>query len=92
MPDLQFYVGRGLDQPDRFVTLTVSHVAPEARAARSVCVRADPLAAPVIRANYLQDPEDVDALVRGVKLARKLAGLVGLRRPARRRRSIPDPG
>ena len=31
---------------------------------------ADPLAAPIIRANYLQEQADVDALVRGVKLAR----------------------
>jgi choline dehydrogenase len=31
---------------------------------------ADPLAAPIIRANYLQDEADVNALVRGVKLTR----------------------
>ena len=31
---------------------------------------ADPLAAPIIRANYLQEQADVNALVRGVKLAR----------------------
>ena len=30
-PDLQFYVGRGLDQPDRFVTITVSLVRPRSR-------------------------------------------------------------
>ncbi|MEZ5285010.1 MAG: GMC family oxidoreductase N-terminal domain-containing protein [Vicinamibacterales bacterium] len=30
-PDLQFYVGRGLDQPDRFITITVSLVRPESR-------------------------------------------------------------
>lgn len=68
-PDLQFYVGRGVDTPDRFITITVSLVWPKSRGEirlRSV----DPLAAPMIRANYLQDPADVNALVRGVKLAR----------------------
>ena len=34
---------------------------------------ADPLAAPIIRANYLQEQADVDALVQGVKLARWFA-------------------
>ena len=54
MPDLQFYVGRGLDQPDRFVTLTVSHTAPRSRGTLRLRSK-DPLEAPVIRANYLQD-------------------------------------
>ena len=40
------------------------------RAAKSLLRSADPLAAPIIRANYLQEQADVDALVRGVKLAR----------------------
>jgi choline dehydrogenase len=72
IPDLQFYVGRGLDQPDRFITLTVSHAAPKSRGV--IRLRsADPLAAPQIRANYLQDPSDIEALVRGVHLVRKLA-------------------
>jgi choline dehydrogenase len=70
-PDLQFYVGRGLDQPDRFVTITVSLVRPYSRG--SVRLRSnDPAAAPVIRGNYLQDSRDVDALVRGVRLTRDL--------------------
>jgi choline dehydrogenase len=68
-PDIQFYVGRGLDQPDRFITITVSLVQPQSRG--TVTLRsADPLAAPIIRANYLQDSADVTALVRGVHLAR----------------------
>ncbi len=70
-PDLQFYVGRGLDQPDPFVTITVSHVTPRSRGA--IRLRsADPLAAPLVQFNYLQDPGDAAALVRGVELARKL--------------------
>lgn len=72
MPDLQFYVGRGLDQPDRFITLTVSHVAPKSRGLIQLR-SADPQEAPVIRAHYLQDPADVAALVQGVHLIRRLA-------------------
>jgi choline dehydrogenase len=68
-PDLQFYIGRGLETPDRFITITVSLVFPRSRG--EVTLRsADPLAAPIIRANYLQEQADVEALVRGVKLAR----------------------
>jgi choline dehydrogenase len=68
-PDLQFYVGRGVDTPDRFITITVSLVFPRSRG--EITLRsADPLAPPVIRANYLQEQADVNALVRGVKLAR----------------------
>ena len=68
-PDLQFYVGRGLETPDRFITITVSLVFPQSRG--SITLRsADPTAAPVIRANYLQQERDVKALVQGVKLAR----------------------
>jgi len=68
-PNLQFYVGRGVETPDKFITITVSLVQPRSRGdvrLRSV----DPLAAPIIRANYLQEDADVAALVQGVKLAR----------------------
>jgi choline dehydrogenase len=68
-PDLQFYVGRGLETPDRFITITVSLVFPQSRG--SIMLRSsDPLAAPIIRANYLQEERDVKALVQGVKMAR----------------------
>ena len=68
-PDLQFYVGRGTETPDRFVTITVSLVQP--KSSGEVRLRsADPLAPPIIRANYLQEEADVTALVRGVHLAR----------------------
>jgi choline dehydrogenase len=68
-PDLQFYVGRGLDQPDRFVTITVSLVQPQSRG--EIRLRsADPMAAAIIRGNYLQEQADVNALVRGMHLAR----------------------
>lgn len=72
LSDLQFYVGRGLDQPDRFVTITVSHVTPRSRG--TIRLRsADPLAPPLIQCNYLDDRADGAAFVQGVHLARKLA-------------------
>lgn len=68
-PDLQFYVGRGTEAPDKFITITASLVWPKSRG--EVRLRsADPLAPPIIRANYLQEQADVNALVRGVHLAR----------------------
>ena len=67
--ELQFYVGRGLDQPDDFVTITASLVQTASRG--SVVLRsADPLEPPVIHAGYLRAQSDVDALVQGVHLAR----------------------
>lgn len=70
-PDLQFYVGRGLEQADDMVTITVSLVRPESRG--SLALRsADPLAAPLIRANYLQADADTAALVYGARLTRQL--------------------
>jgi choline dehydrogenase len=69
VPDLQFYVGRGTETPDKFITITVSLV--QARSRGEVRLRsADAAAPPIIRANYLQEQADVNALVRGVHLAR----------------------
>jgi choline dehydrogenase len=71
-PDIQFYVGRGLDTPDQFVTLTVVMSQPASRG--TVTLRSgDPLAAPVIAANYLSESSDLEALVHGVRLARDIA-------------------
>jgi choline dehydrogenase len=72
-PDLQFYVGRGLDTPDPFVTLTVALSAPASRGA--VTLRsADPLAAPQITPNYFAEPADLEAMVEGVLLAQAIGG------------------
>lgn len=69
IPDLQFYVGRGLETPDTFVTITISIVQPKSRG--EVRLRSsDPTAAPIIRGNYLREQADVDVMVKGVKLAR----------------------
>jgi choline dehydrogenase-like flavoprotein len=71
-PDLQFYVGRGIDTPDPTVTLTVALSRPASRG--RVSLRStDPSAAPLIQPNYLAEVRDVDALVEGVRLARALA-------------------
>ena len=70
-PDLQFYVGRGLDQPDSFITITVSLVRPESRG--TVRLRSsNPEDKPVIRGGYLSDARDVTALLEGLRLARAL--------------------
>jgi len=70
--DLQFYIGRGLETPDRFVTITASLTRPRSRG--EVRLRSsDPLAAPIIRPNYLQEEADLRALMRGVHLARFFA-------------------
>jgi choline dehydrogenase len=72
-PDLQFYVGRGLDVVDEFITLTVALSGPRSRG--SLALRsANPDDGPIIRAGYFSDPADLDALVTGVQLARSLAG------------------
>ncbi len=69
-PNLQFYVGRGLDQPEAVVTITASLVRPESRG--SVALRSgNPLAAPVLRADYLQADADTAALIQGARLARE---------------------
>jgi choline dehydrogenase len=69
--DLQVMVGRGLDQADDFVTITVSHLKPRSRGAVTLAA-ADPDAVPRIRMNYLSDPHDVEVLLEGVALARRL--------------------
>jgi choline dehydrogenase len=71
-PDVQFYVGRGLDVPDPFVSLTVAMSQPASRG-RLILRSSDPLAPPVIRANYLSETSDMDAMLEGVRLAQTLA-------------------
>ncbi len=71
-PDLQFYVGRGLADPDDFVTLTVALTRPASRGSLTLA-SANPLAPPVIRAGYYADQADLDAMVEGVRLAQALA-------------------
>lgn len=77
-PDIQFYVGRGLDAPDPFITLTVAMSQPASRG-RITLRSADPLAPPSIRPNYLAEPGDLDAMVEGVRLAQSLASAASYR-------------
>jgi choline dehydrogenase len=72
IPDLQFYVGRGLDRPDDFITLTVALSQPRSRG--SVTLRSgDPTDAPIIRPAYFSDASDLDAVAQGVRMAREIS-------------------
>jgi choline dehydrogenase len=71
-PNIQFYVGRGLDVVDQFVTLTVAVSQPVSRG-RVRLRSADPLASPVITPGYFSADEDLDALVEGARLGMALA-------------------
>ena len=70
--DLQFYVGRGLDAVDDFITLTVSLSQPQSRGSLMLRSR-DPHDAPAIHPNYFAETSDLDALADGVRLAREIA-------------------
>lgn len=71
-PDIQFYVGRGNDQPDPAITLTLALSQPKSRG--SIALRAtDSSVPPMIRVNYFQDGRDMDAMVEGVRIARAMA-------------------
>jgi choline dehydrogenase len=64
-------VGRGLDAPDEFVTLSVALSVPRSRG--SVSLRsADPAVAPAIVGGYFSDARDLEALLAGVRLAQAL--------------------
>ncbi|HUF46400.1 MAG TPA: GMC family oxidoreductase N-terminal domain-containing protein [Vicinamibacterales bacterium] len=72
IPDIQFYVGRGIDSPDDAITLTVA--LSRVRSRGSVTLRsADPVDPPAIQPNYYADPVDLEAHVDGLELARELA-------------------
>ena len=71
-PDIQFYVGRGIDTPDPFITLTLAVSQPRSRG--SIALRSgDPAAPPLIAPNYYQEPRDLDAMIRAVRLAIEIA-------------------
>jgi choline dehydrogenase len=70
-PDLQFYVGRGIDVVDEFITLTIALSVPRSRGSVTLA-SSSPDAAPVIRPGYFSDAADLDAMVEGVRLAQSL--------------------
>jgi choline dehydrogenase len=66
-PDIQFAVGRGLSAPDP--ALAYSVIVTRVQSRGSISLRsADPLAPPVIRANYFTEERDLDVAVEGVRL------------------------
>ena len=71
-PDIQFYVGRGLDVVDQFVTLTVALTQPKSRGRLSLR-SADPLSPPIIQPNYFAEAADLEAIADGVRLAQTIA-------------------
>lgn len=71
IPDLQVNLGRGTDQPDATIGVTITHGLP--RSTGEIRLRsADPRDAPVIRGRFFSEPSDLDALVSGVVFAREL--------------------
>ena len=87
-PDLQLYfapayfVEHGLQTWDApALTIALSYVAPESRG--SVLVRsADPLRKPAVRLNLLASDREMDAMVRGIELAREIAASAPVREVA----------
>jgi choline dehydrogenase-like flavoprotein len=78
-PDLQFHFAPGyffdhgfVAAPGRSFTLGPVLVSPKSRG-RVRLRSADPFAPPSIVGHHLQDPDDVDALVRGMEIAREIA-------------------
>lgn len=80
LPDLQFHFSPGKLRDHardlRFLcgdgySLHVCNLRPKSRG-EIVLASADPLAAPLIRANYLTHPDDIEHLLRGFRLARRI--------------------
>ncbi|HET7873671.1 MAG TPA: choline dehydrogenase [Terriglobales bacterium] len=78
-PDLQFHFGPGyyVDHgfqkiKDHAFTLGPTLIRPHSRG-RLTLRSSNPLDAPLLRANYLADPRDAEVMLKGVKLARRLA-------------------
>ncbi|HJV51372.1 MAG TPA: choline dehydrogenase [Noviherbaspirillum sp.] len=79
--DLKFLMGEGY-------SLHVCNLRPKSRGEIRLASR-DPLAKPDICANYLSHPDDMEVMVRGVKLARKILGAPAFDR-YRGREIVPD--
>lgn len=89
-PDIQFYVGRGVDAPDDAITLTAAVGMPKSRG--SIGLRStDPDAAPLIRAGYFTDTRDMDVILEGIRIARAI-GQAGAYDGLRGEAVAPAPG
>ncbi|HEY0845208.1 MAG TPA: choline dehydrogenase [Noviherbaspirillum sp.] len=81
--DLRFLCGEGY-------SLHVCNLRPKSRGQIRLASR-DPLAKPDIIANYLSDPDDLERMVKGVRLARKILAAPAFA-PYRGVELIPEPG
>ncbi|HEY0844886.1 MAG TPA: choline dehydrogenase [Noviherbaspirillum sp.] len=79
--DLHYFLGDGY-------SLHVCNLRPKSRGEIRLA-SADPLAPPEIIANYLSHPDDMEHMVRGVKLARKILAAPAFN-PYRGRQLLPD--
>ena len=78
-PNLQFFFGPVQFVDDRFKTdgpgFTFAPIVVQPRSRGSVTLRSDrPQDLPVVDPHYLEDPADLEVLVRGLELSRELAG------------------
>lgn len=71
-PNLQFYLGRGLEEPSPMLTITVALERPASRGVIRL-TSSDPTKPAEIDPRYLSDPRDVEALVDGVALVQAFA-------------------
>lgn len=96
-PDIQLHLGLGTGiekgvkaMPDGGVTLNSCYLRPRSRG--SVRLQsADPAKAPLIDPNYLQDPQDREMSIRGLKLTQEILAQTPLK-PFIRSEQLPGPG
>lgn len=96
-PDIQLHLGLGTGiekgvkaMPDGGVTLNSCYLRPRSRG--SVRLQsADPAKAPLIDPNYLQDPQDREMSIRGLKLTQEILAQAPLK-PFIRSEQLPGPG
>jgi choline dehydrogenase len=72
LPDLQLNLGRGSDEPDETIGITISQVDPRSTGEVRLA-SADPLDPPLIRGRFFTESADIESLVSGVLIARELA-------------------
>lgn len=95
-PDIQFHLGLGTgieagveEMPNGGVTLNSCYLRPRSRGTVRL-QSADPAAAPLIDPNYLQDPQDREMSIRGLKLTQEILAQEPLK-PFVRREHLPGP-
>ncbi|MFS4438438.1 GMC family oxidoreductase [Paracoccaceae bacterium GXU_MW_L88] len=95
-PDLQFHLGLGTGieagvaaMPDGGVTLNSCYLKPRSRGSVRLA-SADPADAPLLDPNYLQDPQDREMSIRGLKLTQEILAQDPLK-PFIRAERLPGP-